>query len=139
MARSQVAHAFFLLKSEVYHFINNLYQHLIMKANDGSWDMLRADLTTTVTADLDHLRLMHEKYLDSILQQTLLGAEAVSVVSALREILNLCMDLKRLHTSQLFDYIGSFSDFVYRLHGLPFKKCSVFNLQSRTITGRDGK
>ena len=106
MARSQVAHAFFLLKSEVYHFISNLHQHMIMKANDACWNKLCEDITSTSTADLDHLRLLHEDYLASIMHHTLLGTGATAVIIALREILNLCMDLKRLHTSQLFDYIG---------------------------------
>lgn len=103
--RSPVAHLFFCVKAEIYHFVHTIHCYVMSRVVDSVWTELKASIENGTEADLDHLQGLHDRYLDRIMYQTLLFSKGEGVLGAIRKILSLCLDLQRLHTSHLFDHI----------------------------------
>jgi hypothetical protein len=104
--RTPVVHQFFVLKAHFYSFVHNIHAYVMGRVVDGVWGAFTEEAEGFEGADLEQLRDLHDKYLDKIMHQTLLFTQGSGVLSAVRKILNLCLDLQRLHTSHLFDFIN---------------------------------
>lgn len=83
-----------LFKSQVYHFVSNLHSYVMFRAVDGVWHDFRQCLDDSVTSDFDELRRLHFKYLTDI--QNLLFVQTPHAMVAIKKVLALCVDLRRL-------------------------------------------
>ena len=62
------------LRGEMHHFVSNLQYYVMFEVLEASWERFRREMREA--RDLDHLIAAHDRYLDTILQKSLLGPKS---------------------------------------------------------------
>lgn len=74
-----------MLKQEIMHFVNNLYHYLMVEVQEGAWNQFINSVKTV--SDLDQLILVHQKFLDIILERAFLSQENERIKAKLLSLL----------------------------------------------------
>ncbi|KAI4300670.1 hypothetical protein L6164_034019 [Bauhinia variegata] len=87
---------------EMNHFVSNLQYYIMFEVLEVSWSNFLNEME--IAKDLDDLLAAHEKYLDSIVEKSLLGKRSQSLCKSLSVIFDLILRF-RSHADRLYEGI----------------------------------
>ncbi|PON56322.1 Gamma-tubulin complex component protein [Trema orientale] len=91
-----------VLWDEMNHFVSNLQYYIMFEVLEVSWSTLSNEME--VAKDLDDLLAAHEKYLNSIVEKSLLGERSQSLYKSLFVLFDLILRF-RSHADRLYEGI----------------------------------
>lgn len=91
-----------VLWDEMNHFVTNLQYYIMFEVLEVSWSTLSNEME--VAMDLDDLLAAHEKYLNSIVEKSLLGQRSQSLYKSLFVLFDLILRF-RSHADRLYEGI----------------------------------
>jgi hypothetical protein len=80
---------------------------MFLRSIDTSWSTFEEQIRTSNTADIQILRQLHDSYLDSICSQLLFSSKLIAPLSAIKRILQLCIDLRFLYVNVIAKWLDT--------------------------------